>query len=106
MLYNVAALLFVPTPLLLSYYSGMSLRRFADDQTCIWTVELTEYKFMAGMVFVISASDGACHSYYSYNLWLDHVRGSLLLRLTRKILKNVKLLALYKFISRMSTAAF
>lgn len=47
--YEVPSLLLVPMPLVLPKYSGMALQRSTKHQTCIWTVSLTEYVFMAAV---------------------------------------------------------
>lgn len=70
------SLWFVPTALALSYYSLLALRGSADDQTRIWTMALTEFVFMEGVMFIINARDGAYPSYYTYNHRFEHIGGS------------------------------
>lgn len=76
--YAVPALLFFPTPLVPEYYTGLVLKRSADDRTRVWTIALTEYIFLTGTVLAISANDRVCAGYYTDNQRFDHVTGSLL----------------------------
>lgn len=95
-------LLFVPTALILSYYSGLALRVSVDDQNHNWTLALTEYVFMAEGE-VCNVRDGACSSYYTYNRRLDNIGGSLLFRFPRKVLYTLKFFCLYKPARRIAT---
>lgn len=54
-------------------------------------------------MLVITASDGMCHSYYTYKLRFDYVGGCLLSRLPSKILDTLKYFCVYKFVGYMST---
>lgn len=95
-------LLFVPTPLVILYYSGLDLRGSADDHTPLWTVVLAEYVYKVGAMFVINARDGACPSYNIYDSRFYHVGDSLLFQLPPKILDTLENLRLYNFASHMS----
>lgn len=57
--YDVLALLFVTTLLVLLYYTGWVLNGFADDKTCLYAIALTEYVFLADKKFVTNAKDGS-----------------------------------------------
>lgn len=78
--YEVHSLPFLSTPLVLSYYSRFALQWSADNQTCIWTKMLTTYMFMAGVMLITNAMDGACPSCYTYNDLLDRIKQSVPLR--------------------------
>lgn len=60
--YEVTVLLFVPTTLILAYYSRMVTLGSTDDQTRMWNISLTKYAFMSGAKFVTNARDRACPS--------------------------------------------
>lgn len=49
--------------------SGVS----TTDKIRIWKITLAEYVFMAGLMFIINAKDGACQIYYTRNLQFDLV---------------------------------
>lgn len=97
--YELPILLFVPTPLILTYYSRLGLRRSTDDQTRMWIVYLTEYVFMSRAMFVVNAEDRACPSYYTWNQRFDNLSDGILFRLLEKILDALRYLGLYKFCS-------
>lgn len=54
-LYKDPVLLIVLTPLVLFYYSGLAVQGSADDKSCVWTIALTEYVFMAEATLVVRA---------------------------------------------------
>lgn len=41
------------------YHSVLTLQRFADDRTGVWTIGLTEYVYMLMAMFVINGRDRA-----------------------------------------------
>lgn len=47
----------VSTPFIPSQYGSLAWQGSADDKSRVWTVAWTEYKFMAGTLFVVSAKD-------------------------------------------------
>lgn len=49
-----------PSLFVLAYYSGGAMRGSAMDQTRIWTIDMTEYVFMAGAMSIVGDKDGAC----------------------------------------------
>lgn len=59
--YEDTILWFVPTPMILSYYSGLALRDCADDMTRFWTIILTEHVIATGMMCMTHARDGHAH---------------------------------------------
>lgn len=96
-------ILFVPTPLILAYYSRLVTRSSADDQTSVSTIALTEYAFMCGTLFVNNARDWACPSYYTSNSRFHNRSGIFLLRLPDRTLDASKYFGLYKLTLRMGT---
>lgn len=65
-------MLFVSTPLIFLYYSGITQRELAADQICIWRVALTEYMVTAGAMLVIDDKHKVCSSYFTYNALFHH----------------------------------
>lgn len=63
--YDALVFLLVATSLILSYYSGSSLRRPTDNRTRLWTIALAELVFMPGAMFVINGRDGFCPRYHT-----------------------------------------
>lgn len=57
----------------LLYYTELLLNGSADDSNRLWTILQTEYVFMAGVMLVMYAEDGARASYYTHNLRSDHL---------------------------------
>lgn len=49
--------MFVVSPSILSYFSVVAVQDSANDNTCISTIVLTEYVFMAGAMFVATSRD-------------------------------------------------
>lgn len=101
--YDVPALLFVPTPLVLLYYTRLVLKGSADDKTRLWTVALTEYVFLGGVIFVINIRHRDYASYYAHNPRFDHAGGSLLFGLLLKFIDALEYLGLYRLTQRMDT---
>lgn len=62
--------------------------------------------FLAGVIFVISAKDAACTSYYTQNRRFDYVCSSLLFCLLLTILDVLKYLVSYKFVHGMGKDPF
>lgn len=56
---------------------------------------------MSGVVFIISARNRACPSYYTYHAQFAHVDDGLLFRLLLNVLVDLKYSGLYKFSSCM-----
>lgn len=69
----MTTLLFMPAWLVMSCYNELSLRRFADEHTCIWTTVLTIYVVMAGMMLDTNVMDRANLSLCTYNTRFDHI---------------------------------
>lgn len=69
----------------------------------MWTTTLTEYVFITSAVFVVSAREGACPSYYALNHRFDNVSCSIHFRLPDKSLDTLKYFGLYRFALRMGT---
>lgn len=47
-----------PTPFMLSYYSGFSLRRLANDTTQVWKIVVPDYVSLVESLFVNNIADG------------------------------------------------
>lgn len=72
--YEATVLLFVPTPLILSYYSSLSLQDSGNDRTRVWTIPRGE----------------AGPSYFTLNTQSDTLSGDVLFRLSDNILDALK----------------
>lgn len=96
-------LLFISSPFVRLYYSGLSVRCSAADQTNVWTIALTELVFIFGATFSIKGKDVAWSTYYTENIWLDYLSEGILVRLLVKILVTVVYFGLYKFSLRMES---
>lgn len=101
--YKGLILVLMPTPFILTNYSGLLLLGSAEDQTRVWTISLSEYVFMSSAMFVIGARNGACTSYYTLNHWFDNLSGSLLSPLLDKLLNVLRYFCLYKLRLQMGT---
>lgn len=77
MQYEPPNLLFIPSTFVLAYYNFVAMPGFTADQTMIWIISLARYVFTAGVMFIVTAKDGVCPTYYSGNLRFDHVSSGL-----------------------------
>lgn len=59
--------------------------------------------YLASVMFVLNAKDGACASYWSQNQRFDHVCSNLLFCLPPKFLDALKYFGLHMFAQRMDT---
>lgn len=64
---------------------------------------LTEYVFMTEVRFIVNAKNGACATFYTWNLRFGHVSGGPLFRLLGNILNIFVYFSLYKFALKMKT---
>lgn len=101
--YDGPVLLFVTRPPGLSYYIALVVKGSPDDKRRLSTITLTEYVFLADVMVVINATDGACASYCTQKPGIDDVEGSLLFRLPVKYFDPLKYLGSYIFAHRIST---
>lgn len=99
-------MLLVPTPLILSYYSGLALRSSVEDRTSVWNIALTEYVFMAFEMFVINARARAFPRYYTLHADFDSLIRAVLFRSSNKILDALRYIGLFKFAPCMGTDPF
>lgn len=90
----------------LAYYGGLALQGSADDKTRVWTISLTEYVIMAGVMFVINTRNGDCTAYYMYSSQFHNLSGSLLIYIADKNLATSKHFGLNKFVLHMDTNLF
>lgn len=90
-------MLFEPTLPVLSYYSDLPLRGYADIGTQVRTIFPIDYAFMVGAMFVVYASDEACFWYYTYNPRSENIGGSLQSRLPVKIVIELLYFSLNTF---------
>lgn len=65
--YEVSALLFVPTPPVLSYCGRLVLNSSTDYKTRLWTFALPDYVLLAGVMLTANSQNGSCVSYYTHN---------------------------------------
>lgn len=77
----VPSLPFNLTAMFFSYYIRLPLQESAYNQNRIWTLLLAEDVLMARLMCGISNRDGACTSYTTYNVRLDHILGGSLFRI-------------------------
>lgn len=71
-----------------------------NDKTCVWTIALTEYVFMADTTFVISARPGACSQYSTLSNRFEKWSRGVLSRLSDMILDVLKYLGLCELVVR------
>lgn len=93
----------MPGALISAYHGELVIQGFAEDQTDLWTIALTEYVFMSGIVFVFDGRDVASLCYYTLNLHFDSLSGSIQSRLSDKVLEALNYFRLYKLSLQMRT---
>lgn len=57
---------------------------------------------MAGAIFFMNFRDGACPSYYTFNVRYNYIAGGLLFKPPLKIIDALNVFFLYTFVSRGS----
>lgn len=79
------------------------MRGSAADPTQVWTIALTEFVFMACVMFIINVQYGAYSMYYTGNLRFDLIPRALFSSFRQKTLGIMAYLGLYNFALRMGT---
>lgn len=79
------------------------MRGSATEQTEIWTIALTDFVFMAGVMFIVNDKDAACLTCDTENFRFQKVFGWIRFRLSAKILDTLLYSGLYRFALRMET---
>lgn len=97
------ALLFVPRPLVLDYYSRLACCGSGVSKTGVWPITQHMYVFLAGTIFVSSVLDCARPSYDTHRFRFDNIISSLVFRLLDKFLEELKYFGLYTFKLRIGT---
>lgn len=70
--------MFVPAPLILSYYTGLAVRCSADDKSRVWTVAMMEHVYMVDAMLVVNFKDRSTLRNYTLNPRFDHLSGVVL----------------------------
>lgn len=88
-------MLLVPTPLILSYYSDLTMHGCADDRNRVGTKALPGSVFMASAMFAINIRDRFCPQYYKLNTRFDILSGCVLFQLSDKSSDTLKYFGSY-----------
>lgn len=104
--YECSYFLFVSTPLVLSYYGDLFLRRSSVDKRLIFSLAVSELAILAGVQFLLYAAKGAAPDCVVGLSRLDHVSGGMLFRLPTAVVNMLSYLGYYKAAKMMRMIRF
>lgn len=99
--YEFPYLLFIQTPLVSSYYSGLFLPGNSDDIHRVITLPISEFAILAGVYLLLYPAEGAAPEYYVGSFRFDHVESGMLFRLSISLVNVLSHFGFYRIAEKM-----